>query len=57
MASIQKRTSADGDITYRVQVRLKGHPSETASFARLTDACPRKYKRSVDGCAGYAGSR
>ncbi len=38
MASIQKRTSANGDVSYRVQVRLKGHPSETASFARLTDA-------------------
>lgn len=38
MASIQKRTTADGDVSYRVQVRLKGHPSETASFARLADA-------------------
>lgn len=38
MASIQKRTSKDGNISYRVQVRLKGHPTETASFARLTDA-------------------
>ena len=38
MASIQKRTSANGGISYRVQVRLKGHPTETASFERLTDA-------------------
>ena len=38
MASIQKRTSRSGDISYRVQVRLKGHPTETASFERLTDA-------------------
>ncbi len=38
MASIQKRTSSDGNVSYRVQVRLKGHPSETASFERLTDA-------------------
>lgn len=38
MASIQKRTSQGGAVSYRVQVRLKGHPPETASFARLTDA-------------------
>lgn len=38
MANIQKRISKSGDISYRVQVRLKGHPSETASFERLTDA-------------------
>ncbi|PCJ95133.1 MAG: integrase [Zetaproteobacteria bacterium] len=38
MASIQKRTSKSGDVSYRVQVRLKGHPTETASFERLTDA-------------------
>lgn len=38
MASIQKRTTKDGDVVYRVQVRLKGHRTETASFERLTDA-------------------
>jgi len=38
MANIQKRVSKSGDVSYRVQVRLKGHPSETASFERLTDA-------------------
>lgn len=38
MASIQKRTSQEGEVSYRVQVRLKGHPTETASFKRLTDA-------------------
>lgn len=38
MASIQKRTCSDGKDTYRVQVRLKGHPPETATFERLTDA-------------------
>lgn len=38
MASIQKRISKDGEVSYRVQVRMKGHPPETASFARLTDA-------------------
>jgi len=38
MATIQKRTTKDGDVSYRVQVRLKGHPSATATFERLTDA-------------------
>jgi hypothetical protein len=38
MASIQKRTSASGDISYRVQIRLKGHPIERATFSRITDA-------------------
>jgi integrase len=38
MATIQKRTSAKGDISYRVQVRIKGHPIEQATFKRLTDA-------------------
>lgn len=38
MASIEKRTSRDGKTTYRVKVRLKGQPTETASFERKTDA-------------------
>jgi integrase len=38
MASIQKRTSAEGKTTFRVQIRLKGFPSQTATFDRLTDA-------------------
>ena len=38
MASIEKRTSQDGKNTYRVKVRLKGQPTESASFERLTDA-------------------
>jgi integrase len=38
MATIQKRIGKDGAVSYRVQVRLKGHPTETASFERKTDA-------------------
>lgn len=38
MASIQKRTRKDGTTTYRVQIRMKGHPPERATFKRLTDA-------------------
>ena len=38
MASIEKRQNEDGSTTYRVKVRLKGQPVQSASFARLTDA-------------------
>jgi len=38
MATIEKRITEDGTATFRVKVRLKGHPPETASFIRLTDA-------------------
>ena len=38
MANIQKRTNNKGDISYRVQIRLKGYPPQTATFERLTDA-------------------
>lgn len=38
MASFEKRTGSDGKNSYRVKVRLKGRPTETASFERLTDA-------------------
>lgn len=38
MATIEKRTNTDNTINYRVRVRLKGFPPQTASFKRLTDA-------------------
>jgi integrase len=38
MAYIQQRTGTDGRTSYRVQVRLKGHRPETATFERKTDA-------------------
>ncbi len=38
MANIEKRTLHDGSVSYRVKVRLKGRPTQSASFARLTDA-------------------
>lgn len=38
MAYIQERKTQDGEISYRVQVRLKGFPIQTATFARKTDA-------------------
>ena len=38
MATIEKRETENGKITYRVKVRLKGYPAQTATFNRLTDA-------------------
>ena len=39
MATIEKRVSkVDGSAQYRVRVRLRGFPPQTASFKRLTDA-------------------
>jgi integrase len=38
MATVEKRRSAEGDISYRVKIRLQGFPPETATFERLTDA-------------------
>ena len=38
MATIEKRRSADGDPHYRVKVRLKDHPPQTATFTSRSDA-------------------
>ncbi len=38
MAYIQERTDDKGNTRYRVQVRLKGYPLQTATFDRKTDA-------------------
>lgn len=38
MATIEKRTSAEGKVSYRVKVRLRGYPTQSATFERLTDA-------------------
>ena len=38
MANIEKRVSGDGDVSYRVKIRLRGYPTQTATFAKLTDA-------------------
>lgn len=34
MAYIQERKTDDGKIHYRVQVRLKGFPNQSATFER-----------------------
>ncbi|WP_333688485.1 site-specific integrase [Methylococcus capsulatus] len=38
MATIRNRKTRDGKPSWHVQIRLKGHPTVTASFERKTDA-------------------
>jgi integrase len=38
MATIEPRIDSNGNKTYRAKVRQKGHPSQSATFTRLTDA-------------------
>lgn len=38
MASIEERRDSKGNISYRVLIRLKGYPTQSATFARKTDA-------------------
>lgn len=51
MATIQKRITGKG-TSYRVMIRLKGHPNETATFDRLTDAREWASKTEADIKAG-----
>lgn len=38
MATINKRKDKDGNMRFQVIVRLKGFPTQTATFTRITDA-------------------
>ncbi|MCP4473797.1 MAG: site-specific integrase [Gammaproteobacteria bacterium] len=38
MANIETRKNRQGKISYRVKIRLKGHPTQSATFDRKTDA-------------------
>lgn len=38
MASIEKRNNQRGEKSYRVKIRLKGYPPQSATFQKLTDA-------------------
>ena len=48
MASIAQRKTNDGKTHYRVLVRLKGHPAQSATFERLTDAKKWASKTETD---------
>jgi integrase len=51
MASIEKRTTDEG-TSYRVKIRLKGFPPESATFERMTDAKTWAAKTESDMKAG-----
>jgi integrase len=46
MAAIETRRNDDGTQSYRAKIRLKGHPPESATFERLTDA--RRWVQSTE---------
>ena len=46
MATIEPRKTADGTVTYRTKVRLKGFPEECATFKRKSDAV--QWARSIE---------
>jgi hypothetical protein len=47
MATINVHQAKDGIKTYRVRVRRKGEPAQTASFATLKDA--RQWATMIEG--------
>lgn len=52
MATFDQRRGKDGKLVYRA--RLKGHPIQTATFPRLTDArtwAQRTEAAILEGCA------
>lgn len=46
MASIEKRTDAQGNISYRAKIRVKGAAAQSATFTRKTDAA--KWAKSTE---------
>ncbi len=38
MAALEKRIASDGSVSYRVKIRLRGHPVQSATFASLAKA-------------------
>lgn len=38
MATIEKRKSDDGDLSYRARIRIRAFTEQTATFSRRTDA-------------------
>jgi integrase len=48
MASIRERVDADGKKTFQAQVRIKGYPPQTRTFATKTDAKRWSHQTEVD---------
>jgi hypothetical protein len=53
MAPFEKRTTHDGTTAYRVKVRRKGYPPQTATFTKLANA--KKWARSLRGQCSRGG--
>lgn len=51
MASIEKRTTASGAVSYRAKVRVKGEAPRTRTFKRLTDA--KQWAAKVEADLGH----
>jgi len=47
MATIIRRTSKSGQLSFRVQVRRKGYATQTATFSKLSDA--KKWAQVTEG--------
>lgn len=45
---IEERIGADGQVSYRAKVRVKGFPAQSATFARLTDAVRWRQQTEAD---------
>ena len=52
MATIERRVDAEGKTHYRVKVRLRGYPHQTATFKGKTDAKIWAQKTESDIRAG-----
>jgi len=48
MASIQKRITKDGRVSYRALVRVKGHPVNSATFNKRSDAVKWGQEREAE---------
>ena len=46
MGSIIPRTDSKGKTTYQVKVRVRGYPTKTATFSRITDA--RRWEQQTE---------
>ena len=46
MATFEKRHGRSGKTAFRVKINIKGHPPQTATFERLTDA--RRWAQSTE---------
>lgn len=46
MATFEKRLQSDDTVRFRTKIRIKGVPTQSASFPRLTDA--RRWAQGIE---------